>query len=188
MTMSCEQAEALLAEALGDEISASDNERLAKHLRDCAACRDEFAALRQTVGVVRRRFGDREDAGTLIPPKPRIEGAAWTTSVSASTSSESVSTAGPIWWRYAAIIVISFGLGYLVRAQTGTDVSSSPVVDHSPNVAQSESPPRNDTKSPSPRSKPRETLRDRLLAAHRADPNASNLAKSLVAILGDRGS
>jgi len=55
MKTTCESIELLLAEYMGGELADADRERVARHLEECPACREELAReerLRQSFGAV----------------------------------------------------------------------------------------------------------------------------------------
>ncbi|GAF95163.1 unnamed protein product [marine sediment metagenome] len=107
--MNCTDFEVLLADALGDELSAADRPVFEAHLAECEKCRREYETALRTVTTMRelpgparatvRREGNRLVIDDRPPHALRMP-----------------------WWfrrgafRYAASILMAFAAGYAVHA------------------------------------------------------------------------
>lgn len=95
--MKCDDTKLLLVDFLYDEIALEDVKRLREHLDICAACRNEYEALRRT-SVTLRAWPDEQPAQNLVIVEPRLS---WREAVKRVLSPEHA----PIWGR------LGFGLG-----------------------------------------------------------------------------
>lgn len=74
--MNCEQIHDLLNEYVDGELAAADREAVERHLADCAGCREELRALRQTAEMVRSLPHVRAPEGMVDAVKSRAARAA----------------------------------------------------------------------------------------------------------------
>lgn len=105
MAISCKQFEALLADALGDELQEADRRTFEDHLAACETCRAEYESASATVERVRSltSIADSGRSSAVIGREPRVAH----------------------FWRYAATILISFTAGYGLNA-----ISKAPEAEH----------------------------------------------------------
>ena len=164
--MNCEDFENLLADALGNELAATERPRFEAHLAECDRCRREYETSLRTIAAMRALPGPRQvhierqgtrlilqDSAAPAPPRRRLGG-------------------GML--RYAASVLIAFVSGYalhtgLMIAELGKDDS---LIVRPPQVTSSD-----------PSS---ESLQNALVAAHQLDPGRSNLAKCMIAMFPPR--
>lgn len=161
--MNCTDFEALLADALGDELCAADRPVFEAHLAECQKCRREYETALRTVTTMRglpgpvrttvRREGDR----LVIDDRP--------------SHGQRVP-----WWfrgsvfRYAASILIAFAAGYAVHAglmMTEVGRPVGPLVQEDQGVESQTSP---------------SSLQRALVHTHVRNPARSDLAKCLIAM------
>ncbi len=167
MKINCETAEGLIAELLGEEIDAMDRARLDQHLSDCVDCRREVASLSRV-------------QSTLIDGlEPRASFASARSSDTSNTHRATGKRNGMPMVRLAAMIAISFGLGYIVRGMPETGTSNDGPRGNGPNERSAvvRTGQRGDGL--------RAEFAARLKAAHRLTPGASDFSKSLMALLGN---
>jgi len=189
MKLNCEQLEPLIADLLGEELDNVDRVRLEAHLVDCDGCRREIAALARTNAVLRDVFTSPNEALPCKTTATANNEAESTSMVSAAfaaqperqSKSAMFSMRMPTLLRYAAIVVISFGLGFLMRG--GIAPMPTNGVDEEPAMAKGDAA---DLSVPTGGNL-RADLEARLTAAHRSAPQASEFTKSLLAILGSGG-
>lgn len=158
--MSCADYEQLLAEALGDELSAADAVRLDEHLRECAACRQEFAQGTAAVAALRRL-----PRAEHVPERALDRGAGFRTGGQVGRS------AGVRWMqpalRYAAVVIMAFTAGYAWKGRTSPPGQAADVSDMVVD------PPSRGAKS----------FESALARAYRQNPAGSDLAKCMSALL-----
>lgn len=161
--MNCTDFEVLLADALGDELSAVDRPVFEAHLAECEKCRREYETALRTVTTMRalpgparatvRREGNRLVIDDRPSHAPRVP-----------------------WWfrggvfRYAASILIAFLAGYAVHAGLMMTEAERPA-DHLVQTDDSIEAPA----SPS-------SLQRALVHTHVRNPARSDLAKCLIAM------
>ncbi len=107
--MNCEQAEQLMADALGGELSENDRGPFKAHLVGCQRCRADDESSRAALAAMRSlpsppQLGLRREGDRLVL-SPRVPGAGASARRWASTAA-----------RYAAVILLAFMLGYVARA------------------------------------------------------------------------
>ena len=166
MKINCETAEGLIADLLGDEIDAMDRTRLGQHLSDCVDCRREVESLSRVQSTLKKN----------LTANAQVDSA--TSQDTSKVHRPAVKPNGMRMFRLAAMIVFSFGLGYIVRGlpeigtsddwEGGKDPNERPSVVHSVNGGEGL----------------RAEFATRLKAAHRLAPGASGFSKSLMALLG----
>ena len=190
MKMTCEQIELLFADALGGELEPSDRRIFDAHLVSCAGCRAEFAALTDTAALLRGYLADNRpvsDANVAREDVANISGSGDDVGLGAKNRAQRVSVSRSTLWpallRYAAVIVLSFGIGFAVRGGLINTQGDEPSI--ASGAGQTDSVASSDNfKKPPSRKSLEATLEARLLAAHQAAPHASDFTKSLMAILG----
>ena len=175
--MNCEQFESLLADALGDELSAADRPAFDEHLRACARCRREYESSSAVLSAMRSLPGPsivsvdvRWSDGV---PFARV---AWTTK-------KRVTLRWSAALRYAAAIVIAFAAGYFYRAER-VSLAVKPGV--GPTMLTRSSNERGVPDVPGNREQfahasPR-SFEAALAGAHLQDPSRSDLAKCMIAM------
>ena len=162
--MNCQDFENLLPDALGGELSESEQAAFEGHLAACATCRSEHKSLTGAVGRMRslpepaalsvRRVGD----GLLLTP-----------STSASISALRWTRSSRGFLRYAAVILLAFVAGY----STSSVNSVTPNVTHSPVAV-------------SPGGNPANNLQTAVAMQFSRNPARSDLAKGLLAMYDSR--
>ena len=152
--MQCEQVRSRLADFLGGEMSSADAAQVHDHLARCAACEREVRGLREAVGVLREGELSHDTA------QERAE------AISLQLLDEQRVIRGPFavvpaLLRYAAVIAISFGGGYLMRS-SGSAASPPSIALESKDTGVA--------------------LAQRYEAASRAYPKAPGISKGLLAL------
>jgi anti-sigma factor RsiW len=164
--MNCEDFETLMTDALGDELAPADRPAFTAHLAGCERCRHEYESARDTLITMRelpgppavnvRRVGNR-----LVIGEPRHPSRFIARLTSAA-------------FRYAAVILIAFCVGYGVRVQLGPD-----------GTPQEHRAPSGETRRSDGRL-PGDEFQTVLAGAHRRNPNRSDLAKCLDALFAPK--
>ncbi|MCR4315778.1 MAG: zf-HC2 domain-containing protein [Planctomycetes bacterium] len=95
--MNCERFEALLADALGNELDPKDRALFDAHLESCDKCREEFDSARKVIGLIERLPAPSTSSFVAAPRAPRSP---WRSFL-----------------RVAAVMLVSFILGYLARGE-----------------------------------------------------------------------
>ena len=160
--MNCEQFMDQLAEALGDELPPTMQSEFDTHVASCTKCRREYQSMRDTMSTLRQ-----------LPPAPEVSVRRLDDSLVFGRSTDLRRLArfrlGAI-FRYAAIILLAFLVGFATRGGSDT----GPRVPHvKEGVSAPARPPRVDGD---------DTFRTALAGAHRQNPSSTRLTKLLVAL------
>ncbi len=201
--MNCNDFEALMADALGNELSPVNRPLFEAHLDECPKCRGEYETTRRAVATMRelpgaarvtvRREGDRlviEDKSPqrvgdkdITTPRSRLRTVA--SNLLRSTfggRGMQPATRGAL-FRYAASVLIAFSAGYALNEVAVSNQSS---LGSSGKQGVPMRPPKaDDPNSPLQDYNSRHTLRGALVSAYAQRPARSDLAKCLVAIAGN---
>jgi hypothetical protein len=175
--MNCERFESLLADALGDELSAPNRPAFEEHLRTCEHCRGEYDSSSSALSAMRSlpapSIVSVDVGGSDGVPFSRV---AWTTK-------KRVTLRWSAALRYAATIVIAFAAGYFYRADQKSSATTPGV---EPTMF---SHPSNERVVPDlfgsrerfAQSPPR-SFEAALAGAHLQNPSRSDLAKCMIAM------
>ncbi len=166
MKINCETAEGLIADLLGDEIDARDRARLDQHLSKCLDCRREVESLSRVQSTLKKK----------LTADAQVDSA--TSQGASNIHRPTVKPNDMRLFRLVAMIVISFGLGYIVRGMPETGTSDDGAGGRNPNERQSVVHSVHSSEGL------RAEFTTRLKAAHRLAPGASGFSKSLMALLG----
>lgn len=154
--MNCERAKDMLADALGNELTATDRTAFDEHLAGCDACRLEFASLTKTLGALRRL--------ETVPPQASLPIGA----IAAGATSPRFRLLASL-ARYAAVVALAFVAGFLARGGVKSD-------------GDIDGPRRPGASIVGPRDDGDLTTRSALAFAHRRNPHANQLAKLMMAL------
>lgn len=157
--MRCNEVEALLAELISGEISTDGAAGVQQHLRSCAACDRELQSLRQASELLQ--------AGKLPSEIAHQRAAQISLEFAERPSVVGGRYAGALaMLKYAAVIIVSFGAGYLLRpSQSVEKTQPAETNEAAPVIAQ------------------------RYEAANRTYPKAAAMSKGLLALANvDRNS
>lgn len=154
MKSKCDEMELLMADALGGELIGEETLRFEQHLASCESCRVEYESLSGTVSQLRSRLGSDVDILNADQPKQgRVE--------------PSTRLRGTL-LRYAAIIIISMGVGYGLRGESTSHRDSVPLANDAPAAKAA-------------------TVQERFATVHRSSPGSSAFTKSLLAVFSTNG-
>lgn len=161
--MNCERFEMLLADALGDELAATDRAAFENHLAECDKCRSEYESLQQPLRAMRDLPGPEHVTVVRKGDRLVIQSERTRSPFAARWLSSGV-------MRYAAVIGFAFFAGYVFHAVTAeteraSNERGSGFVEHG-----------------SPPSLIRDGFEQRLVAVHMRGPARSGLAKCLMAM------
>jgi len=145
--MNPDEIKDLLADYLGDELSPSDRQRFEQYLTSDPDFAAEVEALRRTLSAMR---------SLEVPGQWSAPGV---------TAARTGVARGAILLRYAAVILLAFTGGFLVRGQSGTGSEPAP-----PSVVEPERPAR------------QHDWQTRFASAYAENAGKSGLARSLVAL------
>jgi anti-sigma factor RsiW len=174
--MNCERFESLLADALGEELSAANRPAFEEHVRACERCRREYESASAALAAMR----------SLPAPPVATVGVAKNGNAQAGFGRSATKPYVLRWsalLRYAAAIVIAFGAGYLYRAE-------QPLLTATPGVGPAATVGSIDVHgvrgAPSNRellahASPR-SFEAALAGAHLQNPSRSDLAKCMIAM------
>ena len=160
--MNCERFLDRLAEALGDELSPTMQSEFDTHVASCAKCRREYQSMQDTMATLRQ-----------LPPAPEVSIRRLDDSLVFGRSTDLRRFARlrlGVMFRYAAIILLAFLVGFATRGGSG----GGPGVPHvKEGISASAQPPRVAGD---------DTVRTALAWAHRQNPSSPRLTKLLVAL------
>ena len=160
--MNCERFMDQLAEALGDELPSTMQTDFDTHLASCATCRREYQSMQDTMSTLRQ-----------LPPAPEVSIRRLDDSLVLGRSTDLRRSArlrlGAM-FRYAAIILLAFLVGFATRRGSGVAPMDRPGGGDSPGWTQ---PAQGDADG---------TVRMALVSAHRQRPGSTKLTKLLVAL------
>jgi len=177
--MNCEQFDELLADALGDELSAANRPAFEEHVGACKRCRREYESASAALTAMR---------ALLAPPLATVGTASDDPIRFRSVSGRGTGLA--LRWfpvlRYAAAVLIAFTAGYFYRAEqppmatsgvnpimltkAGDEPGASAV--SGIGVGNAHAPPR--------------SFEAALAVVHLRNPSQSDLAKCMIAMFQDR--
>ncbi|MBX3358042.1 MAG: zf-HC2 domain-containing protein [Phycisphaeraceae bacterium] len=104
----CDHVELVLADVVSGELKGAEMERVERHVASCDACRERIEGLRGALSVVSGGTASADEAGVRTA-SVQLPGAA----------GGLVSQPRRVGWRgvlaAAAVIAVSFGLGYVAR-------------------------------------------------------------------------
>lgn len=113
--MTCDEIRDVLAEHLLGTLDPAEDDRVREHLRGCAPCRTEAAALAEGVGSFARASHDREPPPPLRDRVLRVLDEEWHTAAAASRSTRRLSP--------AAIVAAAALVAALAWAGTATVIA-----------------------------------------------------------------
>ncbi len=178
--MNCEQFENLLADALGDELSAANRPAFEEHLQACERCRREYESTSAALSAMRALT-----APPVAALNERADGNL--RADQAENGARRFSVPWPALMRYAAAILIAFAAGYLYRQEptpSATTPSVKPTLQANARdepVAISVTDLNGRIVHASPRS-----FEAALAGAHLRNPAQSDLAKCMIAMFATR--
>ena len=160
--MNCERFMDLLAEALGDELQPTMQTEFDTHVASCAKCRREYRSMRDTMSTLRQ-----------LPPAPEVSIRRLDDSLVLGRSTDLRRLARPhlsAMFRYAAIILLAFFVGFATRGGSGAGQGERRVKEEISVPGQQPGVDGDDT------------FRTALAWAHRQNPSSTKLTKLLVAL------
>lgn len=173
--MKCEDVEGLMADALGEELSAEDRARFEDHLATCEKCRTEYETAQAAITTMRRLTGPGQVSVKREGSRLIIEEGA----VARMRRDGPARRAGSMnrfrgILRYAASLLIAFTAGYAVHA--GLMVAD----------ATRESEPAPDVVVVDRTTEDQRSLQYAVISTHARQPFRSSLAKCLIAMAAAR--
>ncbi len=174
--MHCEDFEMLMADALGNELAASERPAFSAHLDKCPRCRQDYESALEAVGMMRELPGPqhvtvRREGDRLVIDQRRATGfslrGGWRELKPATRLGRGL-------LRYAASVLIAFAAGYMVHAGLMVTGAGRP----------GPIPVGQGTETGLPESDG--GLQGALVDAHDRSPSSSNLAKCLMAMARGR--
>jgi len=178
--MNCEEVESLLADALGEELSAPQRTALEAHWSECERCREEHASLRGAVEVMRRLTRPKRAQARRVGDRLILESSAGSTIPRSDLARERKWYRGVL--RYAAGLGIAFLAGYVVR---GSGESAESMAHRPPSVA--ENLERGEELSKDWEEAKQGSVLGAFLHARSQHMSRSELGQVLIALAGKRG-
>ena len=160
--MNCERFMDHLADALGNELPPTMQTEFDTHVASCARCHREYQSMQDTMATLRQ-----------LPPAPEVSIRRLDDSLVFGRSTDLRRFARlrlGVMFRYAAIILLAFLVGFATRGGSG----GGPGVPHvKEEISVPGQPPGVDGD---------DTFRTALAGAHRQNPSSTRLTKLLVAL------
>ncbi|MCH8146780.1 MAG: zf-HC2 domain-containing protein [Planctomycetes bacterium] len=160
--MNCERFMDQLADALGNELPPTMQTEFDTHVASCANCRGEYQSMQDTMSTLRQ-----------LPPAPEVSIRRLDGSLVFGRSTDLRRLARfplGVMFRYAAIILLAFSVGFATRGGSGAGQGE-------PHVKEETSVPGQPLGVDG-----EETFRTALANAHQKNPNSKRLTKLLMAL------